>query len=40
MKLLLNFIYRDKSYSKCKDFIPRSLIRGVGRASGLSQLSN
>ena len=36
MKLLLNYIYRDKSYLKYKDFKPRLLIRGVERASELS----
>ena len=40
IKLSLNYIHRDKSYLKCKDFTPRFLIGGVGRASGLSQLSN
>ena len=35
-KLLLNYIYRDKSDLKYKDFTPRFLIEGVGRASELS----
>ena len=36
MKLLKNYIYRDKSYLKYKNFISRFLIEGVERASGLS----
>ena len=36
MKLLLNYIYRDKSYLKYKDLIFKFLVRGVERASELS----
>ena len=35
MKILLNYIYSDKSYLKYNDFIARFLIRGVERASEL-----
>ena len=40
IELLLNYIHRDKSYVKYKNFISKFLMRGVERASELSQLSN
>ena len=36
IKLLSNYIYRNKNYLKCKDFTPRFLIGGVERASELN----